>query len=1083
MPWTRSQRVRDADNRSRSPTPPAPIATRMHPCPQQTGAVSRNFATGASFSGSNPPLPTQTDYTTQRGVRTYAATAAPTTSMANLSGRTAALQQVQVRLTADALLQQQLFAASNARPTDPRIQPQSTQRPYDAFPAAAATERELLTEALLTTAMDTGASSVSSLGLLPQFAHSAPPPANSAPSNSRVTQNFAPLTIPQDRRIPTPNGDTTYRQNLTISMTPNTRRTVTPGAPSDNDEVASRASSSPPRPRSTTSTQPLLANASPPLPVDTSNILTAFRDFLQARSESRNANRNQQPLTTEVSNTRITRQPTLVSREPVYHAASNPSSGSTHIAPVNQYQPAAAESFVLPPQSNLAHVAPPAHNSPQELLQPDCRYFPEIGARTENRSAFQEVRPSPVPVTRLTTFAEKRPSPAATVQFSRRVTPTASPVAAHIPSPVAVGPPTRTVYSPYPQVSEPAALLRPSPARYDHEIVSAFDPQPYLTEAPVLSRPESVALPVNPRLLRPDTVAAALHGFNEYSGASPRLTPEDNTNRGPSVSFGGSGPFAPSNDANPCRLSVSTRSHEVDVLPGQAEASDSGLRRNRTSDARLHKTPRKTTRSPSQSPNTTQKRHHVDKSTLKKPTHRSGNTPPSSPSDSDSSDARRRHRHHASDNRSTKKGSMPPRKPVKRDSDDSDGDGGPRRPTNRRTKRPSHKSSSGDSDDESSDSSRSKSPLVRKSRGKTTKSSVKPPRPHAFSGKPDELVSWLDAYEVYAEAADLDPSEWTRQALPFMPDGTRDVLQFQKSSKRNQLPTFLEFKELMINQFLGVDPETLYMRLLDEMTQQPNELLLTYGMRFRRMLKMINTRTVLVKPVLAVTKFIAGLRDPQTKALLTRQRLADRLTFQQAKTEPCKSYLDDYIRLGRTCESSVDHLPPTPKTKSSAAAAMLVQASDEPEVCSRSTHQPMVAMVTPTPVSAAPFDMSEFVKSLAPLLAKQATQAAQALAPKPVQPPRQTPPSAPAPPAVPPTYTPPAPLPGGKDWGKVTCFNCNGKGHGASRCPDIRNDELILQRKARFDALRQAPNPRPAPGPPAIVNGPVAPAVQPPVGN
>ena len=213
------------------------------------------------------------------------------------------------------------------------------------------------------------------------------------------------------------------------------------------------------------------------------------------------------------------------------------------------------------------------------------------------------------------------------------------------------------------------------------------------------------------------------------------------------------------------------------------------------------------------------------------------------------------------------------------------------------------------SEGHSSHSSAAHSTSTSSSFSRYKKSAVKPPRPQQFSGKPNDLITWLDSYEVYAEAADLNPAEWTRQALPFMPADTRDYLQFERYSKRGKLPSFLKFKELLINQLLGVDPETLYMRMLDEMVQSPTESLLTYGMRFRKMLKLINMSTVLVKPVSAVTKFIAGLRDPQTKALLTRQRLSDRLIHKQDGTEPRRTYLDDYIRLGRTCESSVAHLP------------------------------------------------------------------------------------------------------------------------------------------------------------------------------
>lgn len=432
--------------------------------------------------------------------------------------------------------------------------------------------------------------------------------------------------------------------------------------------------------------------------------------------------------------------------------------------------------------------------------------------------------------------------------------------------------------------------------------------------------------------------------------------------------------------------------------------------------------------------------------------------------------------------------------------------------------------------------------------------SVKPPRPPQFSGKPADLIVWLDAYEVYAEACNLDPAEWARQALPFMPADTREYLQFDSKHGSRKLPSYHTFKELMISQLLGIDPETLYMRLLDEMVQGPEEPLFTFGMRFRKMLKMINMNKELVQPETAVTKFISALRDPLTQALLTRERLADRQFDKRNGTAPKRNYLDEYIRIGRNCESSVSHLLPTQfRPKAPAPIMAVLPAADEPAAPKYWPAPPQAV----APAQAAPFDMAELMKNLAPLVAAQVSQATRATqaataapAPAPAQAPRtQPPPRQPQPvqptqayvqptqptsayvpppqpsqayvpqtqptsayrPATQPSqaytpmpqpvqtyapppqqyrpqnplqvqqYVPPAPLAGGKDWAKVVCFNCNNRGHGAQRCPEMRNEELIEQRKARFEnrLIRPAayvPQPAPMPprAPPPILAPPAA---------
>ena len=313
---------------------------------------------------------------------------------------------------------------------------------------------------------------------------------------------------------------------------------------------------------------------------------------------------------------------------------------------------------------------------------------------------------------------------------------------------------------------------------------------------------------------------------------------------------------------------------------------------------------------------------------------------------------------------------------------------------------------------------------------------MKPPRPKPFSGLADDLVAWLEAYENYAEASDIDPADWTRLALNYLPDDTRNYLQFEMNSR--VLPSFPVLKELLIAKYLGIDPETLYVRLVHDAAQLPNESLLTYGMRFRRLVTLANLSSPQIMPVPAVTKFIDGIRDGQTKLYLTRRRLDDRTRFQHTKVAHDESYLDDFIRLGRTCESSIDtrqyDLASAAAKRDRAAATMLVQVPEPASGPGPSSGwaAPAAAPVrSPSPPQpAAPFDLAELAKQLKQLMGGRQSGAGPSSGRGFRQP---------------------------RDYSRMVCFNCNTKGHVVRFCPVPRNEELVDQRRARWVATRSAP--------------------------
>ena len=332
-----------------------------------------------------------------------------------------------------------------------------------------------------------------------------------------------------------------------------------------------------------------------------------------------------------------------------------------------------------------------------------------------------------------------------------------------------------------------------------------------------------------------------------------------------------------------------------------------------------------------------------------------------------------------------------------------------------------------------------------------SRSSAKPQRPKAFTGKAEDLAAWLQTFENWAVAAGAKPSEWSCLAMTFLSDDTREYMQFE--TKSTVLPPFPRFKDLLMSKYLGVDPETLYTRLIGEAVQGPTESLLTYALRFRRLVTLANASAKEISVMTAVTQFIEGLRDPQTKAFLTRKRLQDRGQLLQSCTKPSASLLDDYISLGRMCESSVDSMP----TKSSArpkAAVLAVhssEAADEPTPASKSAAP-----------SAASIDLNALAKSLVPLLAQPAP-AKQASSSSSGGPPGQQ---------------------GRTDWSKVLCFNCNKRGHGEFYCSEPRNEKLAAERKQKYESSRPS-RPRSGSKSATGTKDPSAPAVTaaPPAGN
>ena len=390
-------------------------------------------------------------------------------------------------------------------------------------------------------------------------------------------------------------------------------------------------------------------------------------------------------------------------------------------------------------------------------------------------------------------------------------------------------------------------------------------------------------------------------------------------------------------------------------------------------------------------------------------------------------------------------------------SDDSASDSSvssaPRRKKHGKKSADSSDSESGSSDDESSRRGKSsrKGGSHKSSRSKKSRSSgsmlVKPPRPKNFSGVPDELIGWLEIYESYAIAAGVPKRDWSRLVLAFLPDDTRDFLRYE--TKTTKLPRFTAMRALLISKFLGEDPETLYGRLVHDATQRAAEPMLRYAMRFRRLVDLANMKRNQIDPVTAVVKFIEGVRDDQTRAFLNRERLGDRRVREKSGKEADISLLDDFLTLARSCESSVDHLP----SKRDAPALVAAVAVSAPEAIEPKPPTKVARPAAPPAALPPQFDMAELAKCLAPLMASHMAA----------------------------TSSHPSTSADGarrvRDMTKVTCFNCNQKGHFADHCSSARNDDLIGQRKNRYDT-RFKPGPRGAAvdaAPPAVVAAAAAP--------
>ena len=329
------------------------------------------------------------------------------------------------------------------------------------------------------------------------------------------------------------------------------------------------------------------------------------------------------------------------------------------------------------------------------------------------------------------------------------------------------------------------------------------------------------------------------------------------------------------------------------------------------------------------------------------------------------------------------------------------------------TNTPAHKRESSKRSDSDSYAEKTSSPAWA-SRG----SNIKPPRPVKFNGHSDELLGWLEQFENYSTAAGVTEDARTPLMMAFLPDDIRDYVQFETHS--HELPDFQRFKELLITKYLGEDPETLYGQLVHEAAQTASESLVDYGLRFRRLVKVANMYSLQIDPMTAVTKYISGVRDPMTKAYLKRERLADRAWFNKHNVRPSAALLDDFIHYARSCESSVDKLP-SKAARSPAIAAMAVHA-EEPEEPRPSAR----AAKAPAPCSTGlPFDLAEFAKSLAPLLAPHLSPA-----PKGASSRRDL---------------------KDFDWTNTTCFNCGSKGHGYNRCGEPRDSDATEQRRAKFE--------------------------------
>lgn len=283
------------------------------------------------------------------------------------------------------------------------------------------------------------------------------------------------------------------------------------------------------------------------------------------------------------------------------------------------------------------------------------------------------------------------------------------------------------------------------------------------------------------------------------------------------------------------------------------------------------------------------------------------------------------------------------------------------------------------------------------------------PKPAIFSGKAEELIAWIGSFITYAKAVKLSEDDWTSHALAYLPNDVRDYVEFQLKS--TVLPPFTVFQELLLIKYHGIDPETLYQRLITDAKQLPTEQLFSYGIRFRRLVTLANSTGPNVSASHAITQFINGLTDREVHHYLTRKRLADRERLRMGL--PLKMpHLDDYISAARFSASS-DTLMRSPQTGNVVVAALVQPSPVAP------------SLPVSTPTTAPPDDLAGLVRSLTTLLAqsRSAPVAAGVAARKPM------------------------------DYTNVTCFNCNSRGHSFRRCPQPTS-EACETRRASFMATR-----------------------------